>query len=116
MGDAASRVSTNARFPPLFLGGESLLYAAIVAAIEEVHKQADHQPDNQARPVDPTQFVHHVTVEQHTHDRYQGHPRRAKRSGLSRIRLAKDQDRDTDDYERQECSDVDHFPDIVNRR
>jgi hypothetical protein len=41
-----------------------LLNAAVMSAVTKINHQPDNQPDNQSRPIDPTEFVHHVTVEE----------------------------------------------------
>ena len=54
------------------------------AAVGEIHHQPDNQPDNQSRPVDPSQFVHHVSVRDDAQNRHQRNPRRAERPRLLR--------------------------------
>src|SRR5258706_10464180 len=82
----------------------SLLFAelrvadpAVMPPVSEIDHQADHQPDNQARPVDPAKLVHHVPVEDDAHDRHERHQRRAERPRLTGIRVAQHHYRDAHD-------------------
>src|ERR1700687_5052477 len=65
-------------------------YAAVITVVGEVDDQSDDQPDNQARPVDPAQLVHHIAIKEDAENRHQRNPRRAKRPGLLWIGAAQD--------------------------
>src|SRR5579863_8097472 len=69
-----------------------LLDAAVVAAVAEIDEEADYQPDNQASPVDPAEFVHHVAVESDAQDRDEGNPRSAEGARLIWIGFAQNHD------------------------
>src|SRR5215472_1407504 len=63
--------------------GLSLLHAAMPDAVEEIDKQADHQPAHQSRPVGPTQAVDHGA----THDDSEGGHHRNCRHSESPLQL-----------------------------
>src|SRR5579864_1646889 len=91
------------------------LHAAVIAAIREIDHQADGEPNDQPRPVDPAEFVHHVAVKDDAHNRDKRHLWGAKWTRLIGIRAAENQDGDADDYESQKRPDVHHTSDIVDR-
>src|ERR1700683_3873711 len=92
-----------------------LLNPAVMSAVTKINHQPDNQPDNQSRPIDPAEFVHHVTVENNPKYRNQRNPRRTKWTQLHRIRFAQNNDRYANDDEREDRADVDHLSDDVNR-
>src|SRR5580704_19025625 len=57
----------------LFLSSLQSLHPAVLLAVCEINHQPDHQPDDQSRPIDPTQFVHHVAVGDYAEDWDQWH-------------------------------------------
>src|SRR5258708_24295543 len=59
------------------LGGDRGLNAAVLPPVGKVHDQAYYQPDDEPRPVDPSEFGHHVSVEQNAQHRDQTDPWRA---------------------------------------
>src|SRR5579862_9138257 len=95
----ANRLNASPRslLPPR--GREIRLDPAVFLAIGEINHQANHQPDNQARPIDPSEFVHHVSIEQDTQNGYDGDPGSTEGTGLRRIRVAQHHYGDTDDDE-----------------
>src|SRR5215469_11107942 len=72
--------SSDLTYPSL-----GVAYAAVIFAIGKVDDQTNNQPYNQAGPVDPPQFVHHVAIEGDAKNRHQRHQRGAERSRLARI-------------------------------
>src|SRR5664280_3391011 len=58
--------------------------AALMPAVTEVHNEANDQPHDQARPLDPPELVHHVSVEGDAANRNQRHTWGPKRPPLSR--------------------------------
>src|ERR1700690_3284581 len=95
-------------------GAVVLLDAAVVAAVGEIDHQADGEPDNEAGPIDPAEFVHHVAVEEDAEDRNQRHPRSAEGAVLAWIRAAKDEYGDADDDESEKRADIHHAADVVD--
>src|SRR6266576_6313889 len=69
--------------------------AAVVTAVSEINHQSNHQPDDQASPVYPAEFVHHVPVEQDAENRDDRNPGGTERPRLTGIRAAQDHNRDT---------------------
>src|SRR5258706_11391878 len=90
--------------------------AAVMPAVCEIDDEPYDEPDQEPRPVDPTQLVHHVAVESDTQNRNGGHKRRAERPGVSRIGLAKHQYPRTHDHECEQGTDVHHLADVVDGR
>src|SRR5579885_3437837 len=78
-----------------------VLHFAVIPAVGEIDDQADNKPDNEPRPVDPAQLVHHVAVKADTQEGNDGHPRSTERPGLLGIGIAQDHHRDADDDKRQ---------------
>src|SRR6267378_2012156 len=91
-------------------------HTAVITAIGEINDQANRQPNDQARPVDPAKLVHHVAIENDAENRYQRNPRRTERPRLLGIGAAQDHDGDTHHYECQQCANVDHFSDVIDWR
>ena len=46
------------------------LYAAVVTAVSEIDHQPDAEPNDQPRPVDPPEVVHHITVKEDSENRH----------------------------------------------
>src|SRR5882762_3745825 len=55
------------RANPLLL--RRFLHLAVITAVREVNDEANHEPDDEARPVDPSELVHHVPIEGDSKDR-----------------------------------------------
>src|ERR1017187_2343252 len=62
---ATAQISNSRMEPDSALAGCGVVFrqVAMMPAVIEVHDEADDQPNDQAQPVDPPQFVHHVRVE-----------------------------------------------------
>src|SRR5512142_284259 len=92
-----------------------MLHAAVMTAVGKVHNKTDYQPDDQTRPVQPAQFVHHVTADHDAEDWHDWNPRRAEWAMLRGITFPQNHDCYTHDHERQKRSDIYHLADVVNR-
>ena len=68
----------------------SILDATVVPTVTKVNEQADNQPYDQPRPIDPAQLQHHVAVEEYPQDRHERHQRRVEGARLARVGLAQD--------------------------
>src|SRR5579862_4354125 len=47
----------------LWLFSQGFLQPAVMPAVSEINHQTDDQPTNEPSPVDPAEFIHHVTIE-----------------------------------------------------
>src|ERR1700722_9704817 len=92
-----------------------LLNPAVMSAIAEVNHQANSEPDDQPRPVNPPELVHHIAIEKDAQHWNKRNPRRAERTRLFRIRFAQHHDRYTNNDERENRPDVDHLSNNINR-
>src|SRR5690349_24322091 len=74
---------------PLLLAQLRIADPAVMPSVGEIDDQSDNQPDDQARPVDPAQFVHHVAVENDPEHRHQRHQWRPEGAWLIGVGVAK---------------------------
>src|SRR5882757_2591179 len=91
-------------------------HTAVITAVGEIDDQANRQPDDQARPVDPAKLVHHVAIENDAENWHQGNPGRAERPRLLGIGATQDHDGDTHHYECQQRANVEYFSVVIDRR
>src|SRR3954468_14642960 len=84
------------------------------AAVDKVDNKSYRQPDDQARPIYPAEFVHHVAIEDDTQDGNHRNPGGAEGSWLARIGAPQCHHRDADNDESEQGSNIDHLPDIVD--
>src|SRR3954463_7923203 len=84
------------------------------AAVSKVHNKAYCEPDQESRPVHPSEFVHHVPVEEDAEDWNHWHPRGPERAMLSRIGASQSHHRNADDDEGEQSPYIDHLADVVD--
>src|ERR1700690_471751 len=72
-------------------GAVVLPHPTVMAAVGKIDHHANHKPNDQPCPIDPSEFVHHIAVEEYPHHRHKRNPRRSERARLARIGLAEDQ-------------------------
>ena len=97
-------------------GGRHVLQSAVFTAVGEIDNQADNKPNDKPRPINPSELVHHVAVEEDSQKRHKRTQWRAERPRLSGIGSAQHHDGDANDDESQQRADIHHFADIVDRR
>src|SRR5438094_8137021 len=103
-----SKIARESGLPHLKrLGLRQVAYPAVLCAVSEINNESNDEPDDQSRPVDPSELVHHVAVKEHTEKWNNRQPsshensRCAKRAGLFGTFAAQHRYAHADDPERQ---------------
>ena len=87
-----------------------------MAAVTEVHYEADGQPDEQPQPIGPTQAGDQEKVGRNANDWNDRNPRSAEGTRQFGMRFSHDEDATANEHEGEQGADACHFADYLDRR
>src|SRR5438309_3546183 len=88
----------------------------MLAAISEIHNQADYEPDDQPDPIPEAEVQHHVSIRNDAENRHERHPRCSEGPRRTGIRVTKDDYGSANDDKGEQRPDVDHIRDLIDGR
>src|SRR5208283_1643439 len=86
--------------------GSSRTELAVMAAVEQVNHEPEDEPNKEAQPSQDGQTCHQQHAEDNAEDGRGDPAGRAEPTTALRLLVAKDNDPDRDQHEREQCADV----------